>query len=192
MRLRRSAATASSATPARATRTSSWSVASQGYSRCSRSSPVRRRSPGPEDRGPALPLLRPLAGRVAGHRHRGPARQRRARRPAAGTTASPDRARPGPGPRARHHHPQRIRLSDHRSAAGRRRHRRRRRRMLFRRGGIYVTRWSTRWSRETRSVSASATAANTDEQVDHLCEVLGEVAECFKLQRPSAASPTTR
>ena len=27
------------------------------------------------------------------------------------------------------------------------------------------------------------TAANTDEQVDHLCDVLGEVAERFKLQR---------
>ena len=26
------------------------------------------------------------------------------------------------------------------------------------------------------------TSANTDEQVDHLCDVLGEVAERFKLQ----------
>ena len=30
------------------------------------------------------------------------------------------------------------------------------------------------------------TSANTDEQVDHLCDVLGEVAERFKLQGPSA------
>ncbi len=30
------------------------------------------------------------------------------------------------------------------------------------------------------------TAANTDEQIDHLCDVLGELSERFKLQRPSA------
>ena len=30
------------------------------------------------------------------------------------------------------------------------------------------------------------TSANTDEQVDHLCDVLGEVAERFKLQGTAA------
>jgi len=29
------------------------------------------------------------------------------------------------------------------------------------------------------------TAANTDEQIDHLCDVLGELSERFKLQRPA-------
>ena len=47
----------------------------------------------------------PVAGRLAGHRARGPSRQRRARRPAAGASAPPHCARPGPGPRARHQHP---------------------------------------------------------------------------------------
>ena len=39
--------------------------------------------------------------------------------------------------------------------------------------------------REEVGFRLQLTAANTDEQVDHLCEVLGEVAESFKLQRPS-------
>ena len=33
------------------------------------------------------------------------------------------------------------------------------------------------------------TAANTDEQVDHLCDVLGEVAERFQLARHGVLVP---
>ena len=60
---------------------------------------------GTEDGSAALPLLRAVAGCLAGHGARGPSRQRRARRRAAGASAPPHCARPGPGPRARHQHP---------------------------------------------------------------------------------------
>jgi len=59
--------------------------------------------------------------------------------------------------------------------------------LLFRRG-IYVTMAVYPLvPREEVGFRLQLTAANTDEQVDHLCEVLGEVAESFKLQRPAAA-----
>jgi 8-amino-7-oxononanoate synthase len=59
--------------------------------------------------------------------------------------------------------------------------------LLFRRG-IYVTMAVYPLvPREEVGFRIQLTAANTDKQVDHLCEVLGEVAESFKLQRPSGA-----
>ena len=59
--------------------------------------------------------------------------------------------------------------------------------LLFRRG-IYVTMAVYPLvPREEVGFRLQLTAANTDEQVDHLCEVLGEVAASFKLQRPAAA-----
>src|SRR6478735_5912427 len=55
--------------------------------------------------------------------------------------------------------------------------------LLFRRG-IYATMAVYPLvPREEVGFRIQLTAANTDEQVDHLCEVLGEVAESFKLQR---------
>ena len=70
-----------------------------------------RAQAGAEDRGAAVPLLGPVAGRLAGHRDRGPARQRGARRSAPREAPPPDRPRPGPGPRARHLHPEPVRAS---------------------------------------------------------------------------------
>jgi 8-amino-7-oxononanoate synthase len=58
--------------------------------------------------------------------------------------------------------------------------------LLFRRG-IYVTMAVYPLvPRDEVGFRLQLTAANTDEQVDHLCDVLGEVAESFKLQRPPA------
>jgi 8-amino-7-oxononanoate synthase len=58
--------------------------------------------------------------------------------------------------------------------------------LLFRRG-IYVTMAVYPLvPRDEVGFRLQLTAANTDEQIDHLCEVLGEVAESFKLQRPTA------
>jgi 7-keto-8-aminopelargonate synthetase-like enzyme len=58
--------------------------------------------------------------------------------------------------------------------------------LLFRRG-IYVTMAVYPLvPREEVGFRLQLTAANTDEQVDHLCDVLGEVAERFKLQPPAA------
>jgi 8-amino-7-oxononanoate synthase len=55
--------------------------------------------------------------------------------------------------------------------------------MLFDRG-IYVTMAVYPLvPRDEVGFRLQLTAANTDEQVDHLCDVLGEVAERFKLQR---------
>jgi 8-amino-7-oxononanoate synthase len=58
--------------------------------------------------------------------------------------------------------------------------------MLFDRG-IYVTMAVYPLvPRDEVGFRLQLTAANTDEQVDHLCDVLGEVAERFKLQRAAA------
>ena len=58
--------------------------------------------------------------------------------------------------------------------------------MLFERG-IYVTMAVYPLvPRDEVGFRLQLTAANTDEQVDHLCVVLGEVAERFKLQRAQA------
>jgi 8-amino-7-oxononanoate synthase len=58
--------------------------------------------------------------------------------------------------------------------------------MLFDRG-IYVTMAVYPLvPREEVGFRLQLTAANTDEQIDHLCVVLGEVAERFKLQRSAA------
>jgi 8-amino-7-oxononanoate synthase len=58
--------------------------------------------------------------------------------------------------------------------------------LLFRRG-IYVTMAVYPLvPREEVGFRLQLTAANTDQQIDHLCEVLGEVAERFKLERPTA------
>jgi 8-amino-7-oxononanoate synthase len=56
--------------------------------------------------------------------------------------------------------------------------------LLFDRG-IYVTMAVYPLvPREEVGFRLQLTAANTDEQVDHLCDVLGEVAQRFKLRRP--------
>ena len=58
--------------------------------------------------------------------------------------------------------------------------------LLFDRG-IYVTMAVYPLvPREEVGFRLQLTAANTDEQVDHLCDVLGEVAERFKLRRAPA------
>jgi 8-amino-7-oxononanoate synthase len=58
--------------------------------------------------------------------------------------------------------------------------------LLFDRG-IYVTMAAYPLvPRDEVGFRIQLTSANTDEQVDHLCAVLGEVAERFKLQGPSA------
>jgi 7-keto-8-aminopelargonate synthetase-like enzyme len=56
--------------------------------------------------------------------------------------------------------------------------------LLFERG-IYVTMAVYPLvPRDEVGFRLQLTAANTDEQIDHLCAVLGEVAEKFKLQGP--------
>ena len=58
--------------------------------------------------------------------------------------------------------------------------------LLFERG-IYVTMAVYPLvPRDEVGFRLQLTAANTDQQIDHLCDVLGEVAEKFKLQRPAA------
>ncbi len=58
--------------------------------------------------------------------------------------------------------------------------------LLFDRG-IYVTMAAYPLvPRDEVGFRIQLTSANTDEQVDHLCDVLGEVAERFKLQDPPA------
>ena len=137
---------------------------------------------GAQDGRPALPVLGPVAGGLAGHRAGGAARQRAARRAAARHAAPADRARAGSRRRARHRHAQPLGLSDRRDPARGRRQRRRRRQPAVRPrhlrddGGVPA--------RPARQVGfrLQLTSANTDEQIDHLCDVLGELAERFQLQ----------
>ena len=146
-----------------------------------------RAQAGAEDRGAAVPVLGPLAGRLARHRPRGTARQRGARRSAA--RANLHRLTGRVLDRVRElgiYTPNQsgfpiieIPLADADSVdeVGN---------LLFDRG-IYVTMAVYPLvPRDEVGFRLQVTAANTDEQVDHLCVVLGEVAERFKLRRAAA------